>query len=349
MVTWVPGYSDCTASASTWAVSWRISASASGSRRVTKATAASRSIGRDRSTSSPSSCMARAARARPGPIDAASSVPVTGASKRRTEPSGRVMAGMYRASSFAGSVEWTSGRAAATLATGRSARSVAASTVTWPRGRVSAGSLSAENSATVGTPSAAARWVGPVSLPTASAARAQTPPNWSRLVRPVRSIASGQAAQHRVGVRGVGGGAHHHGGQSPCANDAARAPNRSAGQRLRGRCGAAPGTEHGVGPRQRPARVGRQPIGFGGGEAGDAGHAPTARAGAPACASRRGPGWRAGSGSPARCPTRAAGRPGGSTSRSGRRFAGRTPGRTRAAPGAAAAARAAATAAAWCR
>ena len=94
MVTWVPGYSSCTASASTCAASWRISSSASGSRRVTNTTLASLSMVVARSTSLPSSFMARAARARPGPIASATVVPVTGASKRRTEPSGRVMAGM---------------------------------------------------------------------------------------------------------------------------------------------------------------------------------------------------------------------------------------------------------------
>ena len=72
MVTCVPGYSACTASASTWAVSWRISASASGSRRVTNTTAASWSMAADRSVSVPSSFIASAARASPGPISAAS-------------------------------------------------------------------------------------------------------------------------------------------------------------------------------------------------------------------------------------------------------------------------------------
>ena len=57
---------------------------------------ASRSIAVARSTVLPSSFIARAARARPGPIAAATSVPVTGASNWRTEPSGRVMAGMGR-------------------------------------------------------------------------------------------------------------------------------------------------------------------------------------------------------------------------------------------------------------
>ena len=57
-------------------------------------TSASRSITVDRSTILPSSFIASAARARPGPIASATVVPVTGASNRRTEPSGRVMAGM---------------------------------------------------------------------------------------------------------------------------------------------------------------------------------------------------------------------------------------------------------------
>ena len=81
MVTWVPGYSSCTASARTCAASWRISSSASGSRRVTNITSASRSISVARSTILPSTFMASAARARPGPIAAATVVPVTGASK----------------------------------------------------------------------------------------------------------------------------------------------------------------------------------------------------------------------------------------------------------------------------
>ena len=51
MVTWVPGHSVCTASASTWAASWRISSSARGSSRLTNSILASRSIGSARSAS----------------------------------------------------------------------------------------------------------------------------------------------------------------------------------------------------------------------------------------------------------------------------------------------------------
>src|SRR5271166_107856 len=48
----------------------------------------------ERSTGLPLSFIATAARARPGPMAAATSVPDTGASNWRTEPSGSVMAGM---------------------------------------------------------------------------------------------------------------------------------------------------------------------------------------------------------------------------------------------------------------
>ena len=48
----------------------------------------------DKSTSLPSSFIASAARASPGPIAAATVVPATGASNERTEPSGSVMAGI---------------------------------------------------------------------------------------------------------------------------------------------------------------------------------------------------------------------------------------------------------------
>src|SRR5476649_2113885 len=50
----------------------------------------------------PSSFIARAARARPGPIASSTVVPVTGASNWRTEPSGRVMAGMDQNPLFLG-------------------------------------------------------------------------------------------------------------------------------------------------------------------------------------------------------------------------------------------------------
>src|SRR5271166_4072707 len=57
-------------------------------------TAASSSMVVDRSTGLPLNFIARAARARPGPMAAATSVPDTGASNWRTEPSGSMMAGM---------------------------------------------------------------------------------------------------------------------------------------------------------------------------------------------------------------------------------------------------------------
>ena len=92
--------------------------------------------------------MASAARASPGPMDGGQGVlPVTGASKRRTEPSGSVMAGMSASLGKAGGLRvagpvWPYGSAAATLSRrGRSARSGDAQcTVTsTPAGRAGAG------------------------------------------------------------------------------------------------------------------------------------------------------------------------------------------------------------------
>src|SRR5690606_8625617 len=60
--------------------------------RVTISTLASVSIGRARSRSSPLTFTASAALARPGPIDSATSCPVTGPSNFLTEPSGKVIA-----------------------------------------------------------------------------------------------------------------------------------------------------------------------------------------------------------------------------------------------------------------
>src|SRR5690242_4822361 len=77
-----------------------MSSRASGSRRVTNTTSASWSISVARSTNLPSSFIARAARARPGPIASATVAPVTGASKWRTDLSGRLMAGIGGYSSF---------------------------------------------------------------------------------------------------------------------------------------------------------------------------------------------------------------------------------------------------------
>ena len=94
MVTCVSGYSSFTASASTWAASWRSSSRASPESRVTMATDASVSMVVARSRTTPSIRIASAALASPLPMLAATSAPVTGPSKDRIEPSGSVIRGM---------------------------------------------------------------------------------------------------------------------------------------------------------------------------------------------------------------------------------------------------------------
>src|SRR5215813_9018885 len=92
MVTWVPGHSDCTASASTWAASWRISSRARGSSRLTNSIFASRSIGSARSASAPSSAIATVRLASDGEIALATSKPVMPLGYSRRAPSGKVSA-----------------------------------------------------------------------------------------------------------------------------------------------------------------------------------------------------------------------------------------------------------------
>ena len=77
MVTWVSGQSSCTASAMTWAASWRISSSAAGSRAVTMARLTSRSMGWERSESRPSMVTAKAAFSSDFEMSAATCAPVT--------------------------------------------------------------------------------------------------------------------------------------------------------------------------------------------------------------------------------------------------------------------------------
>ena len=76
----------------TWAASWRKTSTPSGISRVMIATAASRSTSVARSRGLPSIRTAIAAFARPGPIAAAISAPVTGPANSRRLPSGRVTA-----------------------------------------------------------------------------------------------------------------------------------------------------------------------------------------------------------------------------------------------------------------
>ncbi len=115
-----------------------------------------------------------------------------------------------------------------------------------PRGRVSAGSLSAENRATVGTPRAAARWVGPVSLPTASAAPARVCASCSRVVRPVRSTACGHAARMAAACR------HRRRCRRRCTGPAASRPPARRTVALASACGG------GAGRRRGPARERRR-------------------------------------------------------------------------------------------
>src|ERR1700689_2363770 len=76
----------------TWAASWRMISSASGESRVRMMTLAEDSIRAARSRGAPSTLMASAALASPGPIDLAISSPVTAWGKRLTAPSGKVTA-----------------------------------------------------------------------------------------------------------------------------------------------------------------------------------------------------------------------------------------------------------------
>src|SRR5579883_396546 len=74
----------------TWAASWRRISRDSGLSRVRIATRTSWSRRKARPLSAPSTLIASAALARPGPIAAATSAPVTGPGKLRILPSGRV-------------------------------------------------------------------------------------------------------------------------------------------------------------------------------------------------------------------------------------------------------------------
>src|SRR5262245_61981097 len=86
----VPGHSVCTASASTWAASWRINSSARGSSRPRNSIAASRSIGSARSVTVPSSAMATVRLASDGEMPLAMSRPLVPAGNSRRAPSGKV-------------------------------------------------------------------------------------------------------------------------------------------------------------------------------------------------------------------------------------------------------------------
>src|SRR3954464_2423147 len=90
MVTWVPGHSVCTASASTWAQSWRISSSARGSSRLISSILASASMGSSRSETTPSSAIATVRLASDGEMPLASSRPVMLLAYSRRAPSGKV-------------------------------------------------------------------------------------------------------------------------------------------------------------------------------------------------------------------------------------------------------------------
>src|SRR5471030_536657 len=92
MVTCVPGHSDCTASASTWAASCRISSSARGSSRLMNSIFASASIGSARSRKSPSSAIATVRLASDGEMPLAISRPVMLLGNSRLAPSGKVRA-----------------------------------------------------------------------------------------------------------------------------------------------------------------------------------------------------------------------------------------------------------------
>src|ERR1041384_744174 len=86
--------SSCTACAIRCEVEWRRMSSPSGLFGVTIARSASDSMRCERSTSLPSTFAASAARARPAPIDCATSAAVTGPGNDFCEPSGRRMLGI---------------------------------------------------------------------------------------------------------------------------------------------------------------------------------------------------------------------------------------------------------------
>src|SRR5688572_28819773 len=88
---WTPANRFVTAAASRCAVLWRYSASASGLSEVMILTDASRSSGKDRSTSLPSTDPASAAFSRRGEMLAARSATRVPAGTARLEPSGNVM------------------------------------------------------------------------------------------------------------------------------------------------------------------------------------------------------------------------------------------------------------------
>src|SRR5688572_20040955 len=91
MVSLVPGKSSVTAMAMRWAVEWRTISKASGLLLVMTLRRPDRVRGRERSTSLPSKTAARAARAKPSPMDLTTSRTVVPASTSLVELSGRVM------------------------------------------------------------------------------------------------------------------------------------------------------------------------------------------------------------------------------------------------------------------
>src|SRR3569833_600057 len=91
MVTWVPGHSACTASASTCAQSCRISSSACGSSREISSILASLVMGSLRSARSPFSAIATVRLASDGEMPLAMSRPVVLSGYSRLAPSGKVM------------------------------------------------------------------------------------------------------------------------------------------------------------------------------------------------------------------------------------------------------------------
>ena len=97
-MTWVPGHSACTASASTCAASCRISSSARGSSRLTNSILASCEIGSLRSATTPSSAIATVRLASDGEMPFAISSPVMSLGNSRLAPSGKVRAILFTGS-----------------------------------------------------------------------------------------------------------------------------------------------------------------------------------------------------------------------------------------------------------
>src|SRR5256714_1380475 len=100
MVTCVPGHNDCTASASTWAASCRISSKARASSRAMNSIFASCSIGSARSVTTPSSAIATVRLASEGEMPLAMSSPVVSLGNSRVAPSGKVSAILLDSTGF---------------------------------------------------------------------------------------------------------------------------------------------------------------------------------------------------------------------------------------------------------